>query len=157
MGSAARGPKLRSCYFNSRCSEPIAQDHGGILDGLDDSGWCDGTWQRMVDGSVTHIMDSVNTSVHEHIGSAFRYDSTTTWDPSKAKIHVRALDYVLGGPRSKSLLFEIGGDGEGGRLIATGLSLLQSFQANATGGFAYPEKVRWLSALPRVLPRVLCV
>jgi len=105
----------------------------------------------MVDGSVTHIMDSVNTSVHEHIGSAFRYDSTTTWDPSKAKIHVRALDYVLGGPRSKSLLFEIGGDGEGGRLIATGLSLLQSFQANATGGFAYPEKVRWLSALPRVL------
>ena len=143
--------KFDSCWWlgspaDSNVGTVVYEDHGGILDGLDDSGWCDGTWQRMVDGSVTHIMDSVNTSVHEHIGSAFRYDSTTTWDPSKAKIHVRALDYVLGGPRSKSLLFELGGGGEGGRLIATGLNLLQPSQSNVTGGFAYPEKVRWLSA-----------
>ena len=139
--------KFDSCWWlgspaDSNVGTVIYQDHGGILDGLDDSGWCDGTWQRMIDGSVTFIMDPVNSSVHEHIGSAFHYDSTTVWDPTGAKIHVRALDYVLGGPRSKSLLFELGGASEGGRLIATGLNLLQTFEGNVTGGFVYPEKVR---------------
>ena len=73
-------------------------------------------------------MEEVHQATHEHLGSALTYDSTVNWDPAGATVHVRALDYVLGGPRSKSLLFEIGRRGSGGgRLIATGLNVWQTY------------------------------
>jgi hypothetical protein len=51
-----------------------------ILKGMDEQGWCDGSWQRMIDGGVSFLMDQgvINTSVHEVIGSALTYDETTS-------------------------------------------------------------------------------
>lgn len=28
-----------------------------ILEGMDQQGWCDGSWQRIIDGSVSFAMD----------------------------------------------------------------------------------------------------
>jgi hypothetical protein len=102
-----------------------------ILEGMDEQGWCDGSWQRMIDGSSAFLMDpstvsNTSSSAHDEVRR-------------NATIHIRALDYVLGGPRSKALLVELGAKGQsGGRLIATSLNLWQNF--NASIGFEYPEK-----------------
>ena len=103
----------------------------GILEGMGEQGWCDGSWQRMIDGGSSFLMDPPNVSS----------TSSSTHDEVRrnATIHIRALDYVLGGPRSKALLVELGAKGQsGGRLIATSLNLWQSF--NASIGFECPEK-----------------
>lgn len=56
-------------------------------------------------------------------------------------IHIRSLDYVLGGPRSKALLVELGSKGQGGgKLIATSLNLWQLWSPSLAGGFEHPEK-----------------
>ena len=66
---------------------------------------------------------------------------TGRWNVSNATIHIRALDYVLGGPRSKALLVELGAKGQsGGRLIATSLNMWQLYNASLVGGFPHPEK-----------------
>lgn len=85
----------------------------------------------MIDGGSSFLMDPPNVSS----------TTSSTHDEVRrnATIHIRALDYVLGGPRSKALLVELGAKGQsGGRLIATSLNLWQSF--NASIGFEYPEK-----------------
>ena len=99
----------------------------------------------MIDGSISFVMNQVNHSVHESMGSALTYDVAVSWDPADAKIHIRSLDYILGGPRSKSLLFELGDKGAtSGRLIATGLNLWQTYDSTIAGGFEAPEKAYML-------------
>ena len=137
---------FESCWWlgspsDNNVGTVVYDDADGMLTGMSE-GWCDGTWERMIDGSKSFVMEHVNTSVHTRLGSALTYSSNLDWNPVNAQIHIRALDYVLGGPRSKALLFELGGGGgsSGGRLIATGLNLLQTFNASVKGGFEHPEK-----------------
>ena len=114
-----------------------------LLVGMDEQGWCDGTWQRLIDGSVAMLMEPVNHSIVEKLGSALEYRNEVVWNPSNATVHVRALPDIASGPQSSSLLFELGKKGEhGGRLIATGLNLWPG-EFNASlwpGGYEHPEK-----------------
>lgn len=116
----------------------------GLLTGVDEAGYADGAWQRLIDGSVAFVMEEVNRTVHEVLGTALSYHSSYQWHPSKSAttVHVRALPDILGGPRSSALLLELGTEGgNGGRLIASGLNIWPGeYNASLRGGYEHPEK-----------------
>eukprot|EP01051_Picozoa_sp_SAG22_P007741 SAG22_NODE_555_length_9124_cov_114.706593_4_plen_420_part_00 len=140
------GNTFPSCWWLCRGNVgTVVYPRGGLLAGMDGAGYADGTWQRMIDGSVAFVMENANRTVHEALGDALSYDSSYAWHPSRsnATVHVRALPDILGGPRSSALLFELGAKGgKGGRLIATGLNIWPG-EPNASswpGGYGHPEK-----------------
>ena len=138
------GDTFSSCWWlcGGNVGTVIYSHAPNLLAGMDQSGWADGNWQRMIDGSIAFVMESVNHTIHEALGNVLSYDAKMEWNPADATVHVRALPDILSGPRSSALLFELGTKGgKGGRLIASGLNLWPGKpNVSLPGGFEHPEK-----------------